>query len=196
MAISHRNKDSKMQKRREQGRCIPMAVLILSGLMVQGCGYHAVYATQGSTSAVANELNQVGIDSIPNREGQVLRNDLIDRLYGKGRPTSVNYHLSVKINIGSEDLGTLADSTTVLVGINTDANYTLTDTAGHQVLSGHAHSATSYDKLNNQYGTLASHDSAVDRTLHEVGEQITNRLGLYFAEKDSSTSTVPATKAP
>lgn len=160
--------------------------------LLQGCGYHAVYASRSDNQALATTLNQIGIDNIPNREGQVLRNDLIDRLYGKGRPASVLYHLSVAPKISTEDLGTLADSTTVLEGVNTDATYKLTDSTGREILHGKAHSATSYDKVGSQYATLASYDSAVDRTLHEVGEQITNRLGLYFAEKDADAPT-PAT---
>jgi hypothetical protein len=60
---------------------------------------------------------------------------------------------------------------------------------------GSAHSATSYDQLNNQYGTLAAHDSAINRVVHEVSEQIVNRLSLYFT-KDHSHDPDPKKETP
>jgi hypothetical protein len=63
---------------------LPIALVCL---LTCGRGFHAVYGSHGgSDSPVAEQLNQVAIDNIPDRQGQMLRNALIDRMYGKGRP--------------------------------------------------------------------------------------------------------------
>ena len=124
----------------------------------------------------------MAIDSIPDRPGQILRNALIDRMYGKGRPAHPLYRLAVHMNTSVADVGILANSTSTLADLDTTATYTLTDTAGKKLLDGTAHSVTSYSRLDNEYATLAAHDGAVERTAHEVSEQIVNRLSLYFAE--------------
>jgi hypothetical protein len=38
------------------------------------------------------------------------------------------------------------------------------------------------------YATLAAHDGALERTVHEIGEQLTARISLYFAEHKTSTT--------
>jgi LPS-assembly lipoprotein len=128
-------------------------------------------------------MNQVAIDPMPDRPGQMLRNDLIDRMYGKGRPAQAAYHLGIKLRIAEEDLGLLTNATSALSGLHVYGDYALTDAGGKTVLSGGVHSMATYDKLSSQYATLAARDGAIERTMREVSEQITGRLSLYFAEQ-------------
>ena len=158
--------------------CLLMPVFCL----LAACGFHPVYGGSTAKGPVAEQLNQVAIDNIADRQGQLLRNDLIDRMYGKGRPSQPLYRLVIKLHTTQEDVGTLANAVATLTELNTYADYTLNDLKGKEILHGSAHSVTSYSRLDNQYATLASHDSAVERTVGEVSEQIVNRLSLYFAE--------------
>jgi LPS-assembly lipoprotein len=162
------------------------SVLMLSVLLVLGaCGFQPVYGTHGGEggSPVALDLNNIAIDNIPDRNGQILRNDLIDRLYGRNRPEKPAYNLKVAIQSGEEDLGILANATTTRSLLNMDSDYSLSDDHGKQILSGHAHSVASFDKLDQMYGTVAARQDAYERTLHEISEQIVNRLSLYFSER-------------
>jgi len=158
----------------------PLALLIL----LSACGFHPVYGSRGTDDApVAEALNNIAIDNIPDRNGQMLRNNLVDRMYGKNRPDHPLYTLHIKIHNNEEDLGILANATSTLELMNMYADYTLTDSNGQQILGGTAHSVASFDRLDQMYGTVAARESAFERTLHEVSEQIVNRLSLYFSEK-------------
>jgi LPS-assembly lipoprotein len=163
---------------------LPVCFLIPVFCLLTACGFHPVYGAHGDDgSPVAERMYQVAIDPIPDRPGQMLRNDLIDRMYGKGRPAQPAYHLVVKLRISEEDLGLLANATTALSGLHAYGDFVLTDAGGKTVLSGAAHSMATYDKLSSQYATLAARDGAIERTVREVSEQITSRLSLYFAEQ-------------
>ena len=151
-------------------------------LLLTACGFHPIYGGATANGPVSEQMAQVGIDGIPDHAGQMLRNDLIDRMYRKGRPSQALYHLGVKLHTNEEDVATLANSTATLTELNTYGDYVLTDAKGKEVLKGTAHSVTSYSRLNNQYATLVSHDDAIERTVGEVSEQIVNRLSLYFAD--------------
>ena len=148
------------------------------------CGFHPVYGSRDAGDMpVAMDLNNIAIDNIPDRDGQILRNHLIDRLYGTNRPDKPAYHLAVTLHSSEEDLGILANATSTRSLLNMTADYSLTDRAGKEILKGAARSVASFDKLDQMYGTVAANQSAHERTLREVGEQIVNRLSLYFAER-------------
>lgn len=152
-------------------------------LLLAACGFHPVYGGHDSSgSPVAAQLNQVAIDNIPDQAGQMLRNNLIDQFYGQGRPAQPLYHLSIGVKTGEEFLGLLANATSTLSEVTSTGSYRLADTKGNVLVSGTARSVTDYDLFNNQYGTLAAKNSAIERNMTELSEQITNRLSLYFAE--------------
>jgi LPS-assembly lipoprotein len=137
---------------------------------------------------VAATLSEVAIDNIPERNGQILRNYLIDRMYGQGRPAQPRYTLTITLKVAEEDLGIQADATSTRTLMNMYAKYALTDAKGKNILGGEAHSVTSYNKLSDQYAAVASRNSSLERTLDEVGEQIVNRLSLYFAEHSDASA--------
>jgi LPS-assembly lipoprotein len=150
-----------------------------------GCGFHSIYGSHGldNDSPVAIELNEIAIDNIPNRNGQILRNDLVDRMYGKNRPSQPLYTLKVNLHNSVEDLGILANATSTRELMDMYGDYTLVDRKGVTILSGTAHSVASYDRLDQMYGTVAAQQDAYERTIHEVSEQIVNHISLYFSEK-------------
>jgi len=159
--------------------------LLLSAFgLLPACGFQPVYGPHDEgTLPVAEALNDVAIDNLPDRNGQMLRNDLIDRMYGANRPDRPLYRLSVKLHSSEEDLGVLANATTTRSLLNMYGDYVLKDAKDKEILHGTAHSVASFDKQTQMYGTLAARQDAYQRTLHEVGEQIVNSLSLHFAEE-------------
>jgi len=156
--------------------------------LLAACGFHPVYGTHNeSGGAVAEDLNKIAIDNIPERSGQMLRNDLIDRMYSKGRPQQSAYTLIVKLGVTQQDLGIQADATSTRTLLDVTANYSLKDAQGKEILKGAAHSVATFNKISDQYATLAAHDSAVERTVNEIAEQIVNRLSIYFSEHPAGT---------
>jgi LPS-assembly lipoprotein len=165
---------------------IPPTILpLFAFLFLAACGFTPIYGSHGAASGspVAMDLNNIAINNIPDRNGQMLRNYLIDRMYGKNRPEKPLYTLKVVIRSSEEDLGILANATATRELLNIYADYSLQDSSGKEILKGAAHSVASFDKLDQMYGAVAARQDAYERTLHEVSEQIVNRLSLYFSER-------------
>ncbi len=139
-------------------------------------------ALSHNNTPVAAELNNIYIANIPDRNGQMLRNDLIDRMYQKGRPRKPIYTLEATIVASEADLGIQANATTLRTALDMKVNYSLVDANEKELFHATAHSVASFDKLDEQYATLASRADAYERTLTECSEQIVNRLSLYFSE--------------
>jgi LPS-assembly lipoprotein len=164
---------------------LPLAFLLCVSLSLAGCGFRPIYGSRGDNdgSPVAMDLNNIAIDNLPDRDGQILRNYLIDRLYGKNRPERPAYTLKVVVRSTEENLGILANATTTRSLFDVYGNYSLVDTGGKELLKGTAHSVAGFDKLDQMYGTVAARQDARERTLHEISEQIVNHLSLYFSER-------------
>lgn len=164
-------------------------------ILLTGCGFHPIYGARDNDTPVAAELNQVAIDGIPEQYGQMLRNGLIDRMYGKGRPSQPKYHLSVGLKTTEEGIGLLPNATTSLTELTLIATYTLSDASGKALMNASAHTVANYDSLQEQYATLAAQQGAYERSVNEIADQIVNRVSLYFSEgntvKPPPPSTVP-----
>lgn len=152
-------------------------------LFLADCGFSPIYGSVSGSKAVETSLNNVAIDPIPDRQGQMLRNHLIDRMYFSGRPSHPEAALHVALRSTLSDLGIQKDATTTRSQLSMWADYSLTSPDGKELLKGTAHSVVGYNKLSAQYGTLAAEENAYDRVVNEIGEQIVNRLSLYYAEK-------------
>lgn len=163
-------------------------LVILSFLALAGCGFRPIYGSFEDRQQVAGALNNVAIANIADREGQMLRNHLIDRMYHNGRPQNPSATLEIRLSSSEISMGIQKDATTARQEYNLSANYVLKDNNGKELTKGIARSIVSYNKLDAQYGTLASKQNASDRAVKEVGEQIINRISLYFAEKASLQS--------
>lgn len=166
------------------GNWLHLLPVVAVCLMLAACGFSPIYGNHDSKPLVHSSLNNVAIANIPDRQGQKLRNHLIDRMYASGRPAQPEAVLSVVLSSTLADLGIQKDATTTRSQLNMWASYSLRTQDGKELLKGKAHSVVGYSKLSAQYGTLAAEENAIDRALNEVGEQIVNRLSLYYAEND------------
>ena len=167
-------------------RFVKTSLLVPVFCLLTACGFSPIYGTHGGSGGsgpVDAALNKVEIANIPDRNGQMLRNHLIDRMYFKGRPDHPEARLEVALTSTEAGLGIQKDATTTLYELTLTAKYTLKDMAGKELVSGTARSVVGFSQLDAQYGTLAARENATTRALDEVGEQIVNRLSLYLAEK-------------
>ena len=84
-------------------------VVACIGLTLTGCGFRPLYAppqedTSGRGVYAFDIFKKVSIDTIPNREGQYLRNQLIQLLHPSGRSGEVQYVLKIYLNGSTEGL--------------------------------------------------------------------------------------------
>jgi len=170
--------------------------LLSALLLLTACGFHPIYGARSDDGTpVAEQLNQVAIENIAERRGQILRNELIDKMYGKGRPDHPLYHLVVRLRAAEENIAVQSNAISTRTMLNSYGDYALQDAQGKEILKGTAHSVTSFSTLADQYANLAAEEDAIDRTFSEISEQIVNRLSLYFAEKKPDASAAPSSSS-
>lgn len=159
-----------------------MAAIFALCLALAGCGFKPLYGGH-ATGAQTVMSSEVEIGNIPDREGQRLRNLLIDRMYLDGRPASAPYLLTVSpLKATLTNLGIRKDATSTRAMLEVTATMLLTDRAtGAVVLERQVRSVGGYNQLDNQFATLVSRESVNDLMLEEMSDTIVTEVALYFS---------------
>lgn len=160
-----------------------LLTLIPALFAVTACGFHPVYGVNKYTPVGAEtKFEQVEINNIPDREGQYLRNALIDRFYREGRPTNPAYILDVApLKESRRNLDVTIDSDTTRAQLTVRTNMTLRDTQSKKtVLQRKLHSTASYNVLGSEYTNTVSEENARRNTLDDLARQIELQIGLYL----------------
>lgn len=176
--------------KRRGGRLAAWLLAAALPLAAAGCGFTPVYG-DNSTSvgpAAQDRLSHVAIDLIPDRLGQILRNELIDQFYrATGRPADATSHLSIGLASFKENLGIQKDATATRARLRVTANVNLIDNVSGKVLyHTDVRSIVSYDISQAQFSTLVTEQDGYNRAVEEIGKEITMRLALYF-DRESKT---------
>lgn len=155
---------------------------LVTVLFLAACGFTPLYGTAGDKGQVTAGLTDVYIDNIPDREGQYLRNALIDRFYLTGRPDNALYSLTVApISESSADLDITKSSDATRAQLRLATRMLLTDRAtGKLLLERNLTSITSYNVLQSQFTTRVSEQNARENALDDLARQIEQQLALYF----------------
>jgi LPS-assembly lipoprotein len=172
------------------------ALFILT-LFVAACGFEPVYGiNRNMPVGVETHLSQVDIGRISghdpeyDREGQYLRNALIDRFYRSGRPVDPRYKLEItELNedLVELDITKSADATRGQLRISTVM--ILKDARTDERLLGRRIAAiTSYNILASEFATRVTEDNARTNALDDLARQIEQHLSLYF-RKEYATGT-------
>lgn len=163
-----------------------MKFLTLTALLfITACGFHPVYGVNKYTPVGAEtKFQQIAIDNIPDREGQYLRNALIDRLYRDGRATNATYKLTITpISETQRNLDVTVDSDTTRAQLRISTNMTLIDTATREELFKRAiNSTASYNVLGSEFANRVSEQSTRENILDDIARQIEMQIGLYFKQ--------------
>lgn len=148
--------------------------------LLAGCGLRPMYAG-GSQGAVAQGLAGIEVPAIPDREGWLMRNALVDR-FGDGGGTP-RYRLDVVLDDELQALGLLTDDTIGRERRTLRARYQLIDLASGMVLvDATAGSDAGIDVVGSEYATLSAEQTALENLVQEVADQITTRLSRTLRE--------------
>lgn len=169
-------------------------LLLLFPLLLSSC-YRPVYDERpfgADATTQENRLNRIAISNIGDEAGQQMRNFLIDRMYGSGRPQKTDATLGVGLSKTEEDLGLQRDGTTLRKRVTYVASYTLSDNASGRVLySGYSRTTVYYGKLIGQYGVLVTREASLERALNDLSDAIVRNLLVFYGKND----VLPAAKA-
>lgn len=159
--------------------------LLLPVLLLTACGFQPMYGTH-SASTQKNESGQsladIDIAMLPDREGQILHNELIDIMQPRGPSADTRYKLTfsdLRIAIRELDLTKSSEATRAQVSANVSIYLTDLKT-GERVLNRSLKSISSYNILPSEFATNVTEDNARDNALRDLARQIQLQLSLYL----------------
>lgn len=158
--------------------------LLLAALLALGaCGFSPMYAHPDREAASTHaDLADIKIRFIENRLGQMLRNELLDRLTPKGEPVDARYTLVVRMSESTQSLGILKDETSTRSNLMVNAGVQLIDNLnGRMVFNTPAVAQVSYNVLDAHFGTTAAKADAEARAAVELSHAIATQLAAYFS---------------
>jgi LPS-assembly lipoprotein len=166
-------------------------LLLATLLALGGCGFHPLYARHGRTG-YDPVLASIKVNTIPDRQGQVLAIALRDGLNPQGARMPTRYTLDVHLESTRQNIAIRPDGTASRSEVAMTASYVLKDVAksseGAIVLSGTTHSVSAFDVLADNYATVVAQHAAEERTLSEVGDDILTRLELFVSKHRSASA--------
>ena len=157
-----------------------ISILVLAPLAA--CGFEPLYGNRDAPGdAVFNDFHQIKIATIPERTGQMLRNELLDKLNYRGEPSQPRYELKVSVKEERRDVLVRSDELATAADLTLTASYELVDRSNNAVLAkGSPRSINRYNVLASPYATIASAEDARRRASRQLAEDIRTRLAVYF----------------
>lgn len=135
------------------------------------------------TTPVASDLAAIEVGLIPDRSGQLLRNQLIHLLNPASDVNSQRrYTLSVALRERVDTFAVERSGFATRANVEVTATYTLIDDpTGNSVLSGNSRAVSSFNILDNDFSTYVASGDAVNRAVDQVAFDIRNRLAAHFS---------------
>lgn len=152
-----------------------LAAPLMAGLT--GCGLQPIYA-DGSQGVAAQQLAGIEVPLLPERAGQLLRDELLRVIRPDGQ---VRYRLDIKMAETIEGFGIRGDESVARKRVSLVADYQLVDIASNQVvLADRARADAGIDVVQSEYAVVAAEQTARERNATVAARAIAARLGLHF----------------
>jgi LPS-assembly lipoprotein len=163
------------------------------GASLSGCGFQPVYmpTASGKAGIAQRELAAIHVAIIPDRPGQVLREELQRRLEGSGSGVAQRYELKVAFGIAGDAIAIQPNSIPTRIREIGSASWTLVaqDPARTTLTTGSAKAVDGYNLINSQYFASDLESSVVQRRLaNQLADQITMQLAVYFRQQAAKNS--------
>lgn len=164
-------------------RAVLLGLAGLAGPALAGCGFQPLYGRYGTDGPAVHEaLSQIRVGIIPDREGQILRNELLSRLNPGGRPQDPRFRLEVALREDKENIGLTAIDTITRVNLILRARFVLTGVEDDRpLLRDQVTAIAGFEVLDDEVATLASEIDARRRALVQIAEQIRRQLAMSLA---------------
>ena len=157
-------------------------------LLLAACDFQPLYGRGGEGNVdTSARLAAVGIDFIADRPGQLLRNELLDRITPRGAPADPRYRLTVTLSESRQNLAVRRDATATRARLTLSAAFRLLDTNnGLELLSGSTRSINSYNISSSDFGTISAEADARRRGAQDLAEDITARVAIFLQQIELS----------
>ncbi len=151
-------------------------------LALAGCGFTPLYGG-GKGQATSARLDEVAVQTIPDRTGQLLRQSLQVKLHAAGAPVTELYTLKVSYDIAQSAIGVLEDTATTRNRFVAHASWTLAPIGAPDkpLVTGEATAMDADNVIDQQYFAVSLETETVDRQLaDEISAQIASQLAVWF----------------
>ncbi len=143
------------------------AAVVLLTLAVAGCGFRPLYGSRAVDPYVGPEMGSIYVAPLPDRDGQLVRNALLDRLNPKGEPQQPRYRLEIKLTVTEAQVALQKDETATRAQVGYGVDFTLFE--GMVALTRGGFTRTfSFDYLNQQYSNISARDDVRRRAAEEI----------------------------
>lgn len=168
-------------------------LVILGLLSLSACGFTPLHQKQDGVLENGSLMDRMAIGRIQDREGQIVRNYLIDMMdpVHQGKPLDPESHLDVRLDISKTSLAVRKDGTTSRYQVNVMAYVTLWDkTHKKQLLNEKVRAINSYSigerSAGAAYSTAVSEKDALQKSLRLIAEEIHMLVKSYSLKRDAS----------
>jgi len=147
---------------------------------LSGCGFHPLYAP---AAHIPTGLAEIYVDVVPNRNGQLFRQALQERLQGTEGNPQLHYELSVAYSVSTEGIGIEQDNASTRNRFIGTARWTLHKPgfSGEKIASGIARTVDGNDVIVAQFFYSDLNSEAVNRRIGEaLADQVVQALAIYF----------------
>jgi LPS-assembly lipoprotein len=133
-------------------------------------------------------LAAITVEPIEDRIGQILRNELIDRLTPQGEPQNPRYRLHVTISESRAALAIQPDTSITRYNLKLYVEFSLLDAeTGNELYRGTTVAIGSYNAVQSDFATLVAEQDSTRRAARKAGEDIHTLLSVYFSGEPTSS---------
>jgi len=164
-------------------------LIFISAALLSGCGFKPMYGQFSDGKGDLRDLMaNIRVTSIteqdrPSRIGQVIRNNLLDRLTPFGETKSAEYLLKVTFLIEEHGYGIRKSDSVTLQNLKLITSFQLEDMATSKVvLDSAVRALVTYDLAQSDYSNMIARNAALKRLSEEVANQLATRIGAFFSK--------------
>ena len=188
--MDHRQNHSQTPIGSVIGRAAAAAFALAAILLVAACGYRPLYGDlDDKGTSVVIDLAAVQIRPIRDRNGQILHNELLDRINPQGAPANPDYMLEVRLHEQRVWTAIRKDDTATRANLQMNCDYSLRDVrTGEVILRSRSFAAISFNVQTSEYATIVSESAARRRGSALMADDIKMRLAAYFSQRRLNTA--------
>ena len=172
------------------GRAAAAAFALAAVLLIAACGYRPLYGDlDDKGTSVVVDMATVQIRPIRDRNGQMLHNELLDRINPQGAPANPDYVLEVRLHEQRVVTAIRKDDTATRANLQMNCEYNLRDAKnGEVILRSRSFAAISFNVQASEYATIMSENDARRRGSVLMADDIKLRLAAYFSQRRLNTA--------
>ena len=163
-----------------------LGLALLPAAALAGCGFQPMYGGQGR--ATLAEMGTIRVVQPRDRLGQLVRNEIIERISPRGEPSVVRYKLSYTTRLTEVQLAIQDDDSITRFSLRLTVEVWLLEIASGKVIyRDKTRAVGGYNAVNSEFATLAARDDTTDRVARAAAAEIVTLLGVFFTRKRAAS---------